>query len=72
MDTVPNAISNTGASWRLAGPLPVTKEDAPLLGFKRPRAKSAYRHQKSAGVFCSRRNRNEILHQGEASCTSLF
>jgi hypothetical protein len=72
VDTVPNAISKNGVSWRLAGPLPVAKEHAPLLGFEQPRAKSAYRHQKSAGVFCSRRNRNEILHQGEASCTSLF
>jgi hypothetical protein len=70
--TVQNAISNNGVSWRLAGPLLVTKEHAPLLVLRQPWAKSAHRQQKSAGVFSGWVNRNEILHQGETPCASLF
>jgi hypothetical protein len=70
--TIQNAIRNDGVSWRRAGPLPVTKERAPLSVLKQPWVKSALRRQKRARVFSGRLNKNEILHQGEASCASLF
>ena len=72
MHTARNAIRNNGVSWDLAGPLPVTKERAPLSVLKQPWVKSALRRQKRARVFSGRLNKNEILHQGETPCASLF